>query len=161
MKQVIDFMLNELREEASITKRVLERVPAEKLAWKPHPKSMSLGQLAFHVASIPGNLARLVQMDEFDAAQTNFQPPVPSNLKEIHSTLDQSVHGGVPGWHYGTASDGQLAAHAKRTRSFQQAAIVSSQVDPAESLVPSSRPAIGLPPVAECSGPCNLRPKRG
>ena len=91
MKQVIDSMLNELREEASITKRVLERVPESKLAWKPHPKSMSLGQLAFHVASIPGNLAKLVQLDEFDASQANFQPPVPSNLKEIHSTLNESV----------------------------------------------------------------------
>jgi uncharacterized damage-inducible protein DinB len=53
---------------------------------------MSLGQLAFHVASIPGSLAKLVQLDEFEAAQANFQPPVPSNLKEIHSTLDESIH---------------------------------------------------------------------
>ncbi len=92
MKQVIDSMLNELREEAAITKRVLERVPEDKLAWKPHPKSMSLGQLAFHVASIPGNLAKLVQLDEFDASQANFQPPGPGNLKEIHSTFDESIH---------------------------------------------------------------------
>lgn len=65
-------MLNELREEASITKRVLDRVPEDKLGWKPHPKSMSLGQLALHVASIPGNLVKLVQLDEFDASQANF-----------------------------------------------------------------------------------------
>jgi uncharacterized damage-inducible protein DinB len=91
MSQMIDAMLEELREETSITRRVLERVPAERLAWKPHPKSMSLGQLALHVASIPGNLAKLVQLEEFDAAQANFQPPVPADLKEIHSALDQSV----------------------------------------------------------------------
>jgi uncharacterized damage-inducible protein DinB len=91
MKEVIDSMRNELREEAFVTKRVLERVPADKLTWKPHPKSMSLGQLALHVASIPGNLAKLIQMEEFDAAQANFQPPAPGNLNEIHSTLDQSV----------------------------------------------------------------------
>ncbi len=46
--------LDEIRDEAAITKRILERVPADKLSWKPHPKSMSLGQLALHVASIPG-----------------------------------------------------------------------------------------------------------
>jgi uncharacterized damage-inducible protein DinB len=91
MKEMIDSMRNELREEASITQRVLERVPADKLTWKPHPKSMSLGQLALHVASIPGNLAKLVQMEEFDAAQANFQPPAPGSLTEIHSTLDQSI----------------------------------------------------------------------
>lgn len=74
MKELIDSMRNELREEASITRRVLERVPADKLDWRPHPRSMSLGQLAFHVATIPGNLARLVQVQEFDGAQANFEP---------------------------------------------------------------------------------------
>src|SRR5882762_7415249 len=53
--------VGEFREEAAITKRVLERVPAAKLSWKPHPKSMSLGQLALHVANIPGSLAKLAQ----------------------------------------------------------------------------------------------------
>ncbi len=37
-------MLNELRKEAATTKRLLERVPGDKLSWTPHPKSMSLGQ---------------------------------------------------------------------------------------------------------------------
>ena len=37
-------MLNELRQEAETTKRLLDRVPANKLDWRPHPKSMSLGQ---------------------------------------------------------------------------------------------------------------------
>ncbi|MBS1867802.1 MAG: DinB family protein [Acidobacteria bacterium] len=91
MKQVIDSMLNELREEASTTKRVLDRVPEHKLGWQPHAKSMSLGQLALHVASIPGNLTKLVQLDEFDASQANFQPPAPGNLKEIRSALEESV----------------------------------------------------------------------
>src|SRR5215472_12888871 len=91
MNEVIDSMRNELREEASITKRVLERVPADKLAWKPHPKSMSLGQLALHIATIPGNVAKLAQLEEFDAAQANFQPPVPANINEIHLALEESV----------------------------------------------------------------------
>src|SRR5271163_4154259 len=44
-------MLKEFREEAAITKRVLDRVPADKLTWKPHARSMSLGQLALHIAT--------------------------------------------------------------------------------------------------------------
>ena len=91
MNQATDAMLSELREEAVTTKRVLERVPPDKLSWRPHAKSMSLGQLALHVASIPGNLTRLAQLDEFDAAQANFNPPEPKGLDEIHTALEQSV----------------------------------------------------------------------
>jgi len=91
MIPMIESMLSEFREEAVTTKRVLERVPADQLSWRPHHKSMSLGQLALHVASIPGNLAKLAQVDEFDASQANFEPPAPSDLKEIHVALEQSV----------------------------------------------------------------------
>ena len=50
---IADALIGELEQEAATTRRVLERVPADKLTWKPHDKSMSLGQLAMHVASIP------------------------------------------------------------------------------------------------------------
>ncbi len=91
MIKMLEPMLSEFREEAAITKRVLERVPADKLSWRPHPKSMSLGQLALHVASIPGNLAQLTQLDEFDASRANFDPAVPSDVNAIRSAFDQSV----------------------------------------------------------------------
>lgn len=84
-------MLNELQQEAATTKRLLERVPGDKLSWTPHPKSMSLGQLALHVAQIPGDLSRLARLDEFDAAAANFDPPVPASREEILSALDGSI----------------------------------------------------------------------
>jgi uncharacterized damage-inducible protein DinB len=86
-----DPLLNELHQEAAITRRVLERVPGDKLEWRPHPKSMSLGQLAMHVASIPGNLSGLVQADEFDASQANFTPPAPGSVEEILTAHDSSL----------------------------------------------------------------------
>ena len=86
-----DSLLNEFYQEAAVTRRVLERVPGDKLEWRPHLKSMSLGQLAMHVASIPGNLSRLVQADEFDASQANFTPPSPSNIEEILTAHDGSL----------------------------------------------------------------------
>jgi uncharacterized damage-inducible protein DinB len=52
---------------------------------------MSLGQLALHVASIPGNLTKLTQPDEFDASQANFSPPQPKDLGEVHAALEQSI----------------------------------------------------------------------
>lgn len=91
MKKTIELMREEIREEAVITKRVLDRIPGDKLGWKPHQKSMSLGQLGLHIANIPGNLARITSQDEFDVAQANFNPPAAASLGEIHSALEQSV----------------------------------------------------------------------
>ena len=84
-------MLHEFRAEAAITKRVLDCVPADKLTWKPHAKSMTLGQLAGHIAAIPGRISRLAQQDSFDVLKGSFVPPQPNSLEEILSTLEQGV----------------------------------------------------------------------
>ena len=60
---MIDVLLAEMEQEAQSTARVLERVPQAKLSWRPHAKSMSLGQLALHVATIPGNVASSPRID--------------------------------------------------------------------------------------------------
>src|SRR6266568_2368923 len=91
METMIDPMLSEFREEAVITKRILERIPADKLSWKPHSKSMSLGQLANHIATVPGRLARITQQDGFDVSQGSFDPPSPKNMQEIHAAFEDSV----------------------------------------------------------------------
>jgi hypothetical protein len=59
-------LIAELEQETQITRRVLERVPGDKLTWKPHAKSMSLGQLALHVATTPGALAGIVATDTYE-----------------------------------------------------------------------------------------------
>jgi uncharacterized damage-inducible protein DinB len=82
--------MNEFRQEAATTKRVLDRVPQDKLTWKPHARSMSLGQLALHIASVPGGIARISQMDEFDVSQVRPSPAAQST-QEIQAALDQSV----------------------------------------------------------------------
>lgn len=87
----IQLMIREFREEIAATKRLLDRVPADKLTWKPHPKSMSLGQLAFHIAVIPNRISALVKADQFDVAKANFNPPQPSSLDEIHAAHAESV----------------------------------------------------------------------
>jgi uncharacterized damage-inducible protein DinB len=84
-------MLSEFREEAATTKRVLDRIPPDKLSWKPHPKSMSLGQLAIHIAMVPGRLSKIVQQDSFDVTQGNFLPEEPKNVEEVRSTFEESV----------------------------------------------------------------------
>ena len=89
MSRMIDALLQELEQEAQTTKRVLERVPGDKLAWKPHDKSMSLGQLALHVATCPGGVAEMSQVSPFEAPEF-IQPPAQS-AAELVPALDQSV----------------------------------------------------------------------
>ena len=84
-------LLREFRDEAVITKRLLDRVPGDKLTWKPHAKSMSLGQLAGHIASIPGRISKLVQQESFDVLKGSFVPAQPNSVEEIQATLDQGV----------------------------------------------------------------------
>jgi hypothetical protein len=84
-------MLSAFREEAAITKRVLERVAVDKLSWGPHPKSMSLGQLALHLAGIPGNLAKLVELEEFDATKPTSIPSFRPISRKSLSAFEQSI----------------------------------------------------------------------
>jgi uncharacterized damage-inducible protein DinB len=91
MATMIQPMLGEFREEAVITKRVLDRVPADKLSWRPHPKSMSVGQLAIHIATVPGALAKITQAEQFDVSQGNFVPTPPKDMEEIHAAFAKSV----------------------------------------------------------------------
>ena len=91
MIKVMEPIAKEIQKEAATTRRVLERVPGDKLAWKPHRKSMTLGQLAIHVATIPGNASKLVQQDGFEVSRANFEPPHPASVREILSALDTSM----------------------------------------------------------------------
>ncbi|HST11826.1 MAG TPA: DinB family protein, partial [Terriglobales bacterium] len=87
----LDPMLKEFRGEVETTRRILKRIPADKLAWQPHPKSMTLGQLANHIAMVPGRISQMAQLDGFDASQANFMPPQPASLDEVLTTFEQSV----------------------------------------------------------------------
>jgi len=91
MQPAFEPLLAEFREEAATTKRILDRVPADKLSWKPHDKSMSLGQLAFHIASIPKNLAKGLQLEEVEARGGSGGPTPPKSIEEIQETFEAGV----------------------------------------------------------------------
>ena len=61
-------LLPEYDHELATTRRLLERVPEAEFAWKPHPKSMSLGQLAGHVANLPFWLSEALTATSYDLA---------------------------------------------------------------------------------------------
>jgi len=87
--KMIDPILAEMEHEAQTTRRVLDRVPENKLAWKPHPRSYSLGQLALHVASLPGNVAALAVLDTKEAS--NFSQLEPKSRQEVLDTFSKSL----------------------------------------------------------------------
>src|SRR5256885_9134809 len=88
--KMIDGLLAELEQEAVATRRVLERIPQAHLSWKPHPKSMSLGQLALHVATVPGNVAELAAMDTVPTPPAFVQPEAATSA-ELLTALTESV----------------------------------------------------------------------
>jgi uncharacterized damage-inducible protein DinB len=87
---MIDGMLQELEQEAQTTRRVLERVPGSQLAWRPHEKARTLGQLALHVAIVPGAVAELIASPSPAQAPT-FTDPSPASAAELVPALDQSI----------------------------------------------------------------------
>jgi len=86
---IVDSILMELDQEAKTTQRVLERIPEDKLAWKPHPKSYSLGQLAMHLAAGQGRLAEILSKDTHEIG--NITQPQPDSKKEILEALSQNT----------------------------------------------------------------------
>ena len=88
--KIIDALLAELEQEAQTTRRQLERIPQEHLTWRPHPKSMSLGQLALHVATVPGNVAEIAAVDVVPTPPT-FHQPEAATAAELVPTLNESV----------------------------------------------------------------------
>ncbi len=91
MANVAQALAAELEKEGASTRRMLERVPADRLDWQPHAKSMTLGQLALHLAGLPGAFARMGRLDELDASTVDFTPGSPKSADEILSTLDASL----------------------------------------------------------------------
>ena len=82
----------ELEQEAQITSRVLGRVPEDKLTWKPHPKSMTLGQLALHTATIPAAIAGITANDTYELDPSRFgKSPQPASAAEITKAFEDSL----------------------------------------------------------------------
>jgi uncharacterized damage-inducible protein DinB len=82
-------MLAEFEAQVPVTRKFLERLPEDKLTWKPHKKSMSAGQLALHIAQVPGGIVQFVSQNPAQAP--NFSAPEPSSLREILDAFDESI----------------------------------------------------------------------
>src|SRR5271170_2059966 len=87
--KLAESILMEMDQEAQTTKRVLDRIPDDKLGWRPHPKSFSLGQLALHIASVPGGVTAIVLQDTVEAP--SFAQAEPKSRQEVLDTFSRSL----------------------------------------------------------------------
>lgn len=87
-------ILPEFDEEMANTRKALERVPEDKLDWKPHPKSNTIGWNANHLAEIPGWVAGTLAQSSWDIAPADGEPyrsPDQKSKQEILALFDQNV----------------------------------------------------------------------
>jgi uncharacterized damage-inducible protein DinB len=88
---MIEGMLQELEMEAQTTRRVLERVPDAQLGWRPHAKARTLGELALHVATVPGAVAQLAMKPSPVPAPQFGADPAPARAADLVPALDRSI----------------------------------------------------------------------
>jgi uncharacterized damage-inducible protein DinB len=89
-----DFFLEKLEQESEASRKVLERVPEGRNDWKPHEKSMALGQLAALVATMPGWATLMVERDELnmdDPANEKFRTKPLASREELLKSLDAGL----------------------------------------------------------------------
>jgi uncharacterized damage-inducible protein DinB len=91
MQTALEALRTELDQEADATLRVLQRVPRDRLEWRPHPRSMSLGQLALHVARTPADFSRILGPGGVDFAEVDFGGPDPTPDVDLPGELRRSL----------------------------------------------------------------------
>ncbi|HEX8710892.1 MAG TPA: DinB family protein [Terracidiphilus sp.] len=84
-------MLAEFDEQAPLTRKFLERLPEDKYLWKPHVKSATAGQLAYHLAFVPGSVARAAAINPAPAPDFNALFVQPSSSQEVLEKFDESI----------------------------------------------------------------------
>ena len=85
----IEELIQEFELEAKTTRRVLERVPSDKLTWTPHQKSMSLGRLAMHLATAPAAISSWPVGDQYEFK--GDPTPLPTSTEQIVAAHDKGV----------------------------------------------------------------------
>lgn len=92
--RISEMLLTEFDNEMAGTRKTLERVPDDKLDWKPHAKSTSLGGLATHLANIPTWAVHALKRDSIDIAPVG-QPPLrvepARSRREVLERFDKAV----------------------------------------------------------------------
>jgi uncharacterized damage-inducible protein DinB len=93
---IADTLLPEFDHEMANTRKMLERIPAERWDWRPHPKSWTTRELATHIATIPAWAVDTIETDSFDFAPPGgepYKPPMFETKEEALAAFDKGVAG--------------------------------------------------------------------
>lgn len=86
---------NELEKEAIATRKMLAAVPNDKYDWKPHPKSMSIRQLATHIAELPTWPGMVLNTTELDFATMDYKPTEINDTATLLKTFEKCLQDGL------------------------------------------------------------------
>lgn len=103
---LIQMLQNEMQQEAVTTRKMLERIPNDKLDWQPHPRSMTIRQLATHIAELPTWTPMTLTTSELDFEQMEYNPTPVSGTADIVALHDKSLAKGLAA--LSTATEDQL-----------------------------------------------------
>ncbi|MCC6797242.1 MAG: damage-inducible protein DinB [Candidatus Hydrogenedentes bacterium] len=88
---IIDALIQELQQESATTRKVLERVPTENFGWKPHEKSMAMGQLASHLVENLSWAEGTMKEDVWIMDMATYKPYVAVNTQELLAKFDEDL----------------------------------------------------------------------
>lgn len=92
--EILPMLLKEFDSESTITRKFLERVPADKFSWKPHEKSMSLQSLTVHLAELPGWVNMAFNTDGIDFSAIKYKPTPVNSRDDLISVFTNAVKKG-------------------------------------------------------------------
>ena len=162
--KMIDGLLAELEQEAQTRRSgCSSAIPQAHLSWRPHPKSMSLGQLALHVATVPGNVAELASMDTIPEPPAFIHPEAATAVGTGAGADRQRRQGETGARRLRRCEDERDVAAAERRQGHpgDAAGCACVRSDHAEPLVSPPRPAARVSAAAQPVGAVGVRPDRG
>ena len=87
---IIPLLLKEMEQEAATTRKMLALVQEEKFDWKPHEKSMTMRNLAVHIAELPSWVSLGLNTSELDFAAAAYEPTVINSNEELMQIFEKS-----------------------------------------------------------------------
>lgn len=102
---LIPIFLKEMEQEAQTTRKMLQRVPTDKFQWKPHPKSMTIQQLATHIAELPTWVTMVLNTSELDFAKEEYKPAQINNTEELLNYFEKCLKEGKESLQKATEDD--------------------------------------------------------
>ena len=92
--KTIDSLIREFKNEAQTTRKHFERLPGDKLEWRPHEKSFTAGGLASHIVECIGWADSIFNSNEFDFDPATYKPYQATSAADLLKTFDDKVRSG-------------------------------------------------------------------